>query len=60
MGTSGLVGPIMTFTDMGFSMNVLLAVIFLYFVGPALISLAISELLRKRGTIRFGDMKIEQ
>ncbi|TWI56925.1 PTS transporter subunit IIC [Halalkalibacter nanhaiisediminis] len=60
MGTSGLVGPIMTFTDMGFSSNVLIAVVSLYFVGPAIISLAISEWMRKRGYIRLGDMKIEQ
>ncbi|WP_332697576.1 PTS transporter subunit IIC [Halalkalibacter lacteus] len=60
MGTSGLVGPIMTFTHMGFSSSVLIAVILLYFAGPAIISLAIAEWMRKRGTIRFGDMKIEQ
>lgn len=60
MGTSGLVGPIMTFTDMGFSSNVLIAVILLQFVGPAIISLLISEWMRKRGFIRLGDMKIEQ
>lgn len=60
MGTSGLVGPIMTFTDMGFSSNVLIAVILLQFIAPAIISLIISEWMRKRGYIRFGDMKIEQ
>ncbi len=60
MGTSGLVGPIMTFTDMGFSSNVLIAVIFLHFIGPAVISFLLSEWMRKRGYIRFGDMKIEQ
>ncbi len=60
MGTSGLVGPIMTFTDMGFSSNVVIAVLLLHFIGPALISIAISEWMRKRGYIRLGDMKIEQ
>ncbi|MCL7747843.1 PTS transporter subunit IIC [Halalkalibacter alkaliphilus] len=60
MGTSGLVGPIMTFTHMGFSMHVLIGVVLLYFIGPAIISLLIAEWMRKRGTIRLGDMKIEQ
>ncbi|WP_152608211.1 PTS transporter subunit IIC [Halalkalibacter okhensis] len=60
MGTSGLVGPIMTFTHMGFSVDVLIGVVLLYFVGPAIISLLIAEWMRKRGTIRLGDMKIEQ
>uniref|UniRef100_A0A0M0KNY4 PTS sugar transporter subunit IIC n=1 Tax=Halalkalibacterium halodurans TaxID=86665 RepID=A0A0M0KNY4_ALKHA len=60
MGTSGLVGQIMTFTDMGFSGNVVLAILLLHFIGPALISLSLSEWFRKRGWIRPGDMKIEQ
>lgn len=60
MGTSGLVGPIMTFTDMGFSSSVLVAVVLLHLIGPALVSVIVSEWMRKRGHIRFGDMKIEQ
>ncbi|MCM3714985.1 PTS transporter subunit IIC [Halalkalibacter oceani] len=60
MGTSGLVGPIMTFTDMGFSANIFIAIIVLYFIGPALISLPISEWMRRKGYIKAGDMKIEQ
>ncbi|NEU29982.1 PTS sugar transporter subunit IIC [bacterium LRH843] len=60
MGTSGLVGQIMTFTDMGFSSNVLIAVVLLHVVAPAIISLVISEWMRRRGYIHFGDMKIEQ
>ncbi|WP_078555532.1 PTS transporter subunit IIC [Bacillus alkalicellulosilyticus] len=60
MGTSGFVGQIMTFTDMGFSMNVLLVVVLLHFIGPVIISLAVSEWLRKKNWIKPGDMKIEQ
>lgn len=59
MGTSGLVGQIMTFTEMGFSVEVLLKVLLLHIVGPAVISLVLSELLRKAGLIKFGDMKID-
>lgn len=60
MGTSGLVGQIMTFTAMGFSWNAFLIVLLLHFLGPAVISLLLSELLRKIGWIQFGDMRIEQ
>ncbi|WP_243386016.1 PTS transporter subunit IIC [Bacillus kexueae] len=58
MGTSGLVGQIMTFTSMGFSMNTFWAVLGLHFIGPAVISLVLSEWMRKKGYIQFGDMKI--
>ncbi|MGO4888756.1 PTS transporter subunit IIC [Anaerobacillus sp. MEB173] len=60
MGTSGFVGQIMTFTVMGFSWDVFLPVILLHFIGPAVISLILSEWMRKKGWIKFGDMKIEQ
>ncbi|WLR50259.1 PTS sugar transporter subunit IIC [Bacillus tianshenii] len=59
MGTSGVVGQIMTFTVMGFSMDVLFKVLTLHIIGPALISLVLSELMRKAGLIKFGDMKID-
>ncbi|WP_404457398.1 PTS transporter subunit IIC [Oceanobacillus kapialis] len=58
MGTSGLVGQIMTFESMGFSATVLLGVLLLHFIAPALISLFVSELFRKKGWIKYGDMKI--
>lgn len=60
MGTSGLVGQLMTFTDMGFSYKILLIVLFLHFIGPATLSLLFSEALRKLGWIKPGDMKLEQ
>lgn len=60
MGTSGFVGQIMTFTVMGFTWDIFLKVILLHFIGPAMISLILSEALRKAGIIKLGDMKIEQ
>lgn len=59
MGSSGLVGQIFTFTTMGFTADVFFKVIILHFIGPALISLLLSEILRKRGWIKYGDLKIK-
>ncbi|UJL46890.1 PTS sugar transporter subunit IIC [Virgibacillus sp. NKC19-16] len=59
MGTSGLVGQIMTFESMGFSMNIFWSVLILHVIAPAIISLAISEWFRKKGWIKEGDMKIK-
>ncbi|WP_042220501.1 PTS transporter subunit IIC [Oceanobacillus manasiensis] len=58
MGTSGLVGQIMTFESMGFSTEIFWSVLLLHFIAPALISLIISETLRRKGWIKTGDMKI--
>jgi hypothetical protein len=58
MGTSGLVGQIMTFTTMGFGPDVWMKVIILHIIGPALISLILSEYMRKKGWIQYGDMHI--
>lgn len=58
MGTSGLVGQIMTFESMGFSMPVFWSVLILHIVAPAMISLLISEWFLKKGWIKRGDMKI--
>lgn len=60
MGTSGLVGQLMTFTDMEFSYDILLIVLVLHFIGPAVLSLLFSEVMRKLGWIKPGDMKLEQ
>ncbi len=62
MGTAGLVGVIdMIGTSAGVIEPWLLAlgVIVVCFLLPAVISLAVSELLRKVGWIKQGDMKIE-
>lgn len=59
MGTSGLVGPIMTFTTMGFGGYVIFKVLLLHIIGPAVLSLLISEYMRKKGWIKPGDMLIQ-
>lgn len=60
MGTSGLVGQLMTFSVMGFSGDVLTPVVLLHFIGPAALSLTFAFILRKIGWIKPGDMKLEQ
>lgn len=62
MGTAGLVGVIQTFIT---SLNsgiawwyILIAVLVCYVIVPALIALGVSELMRKKNWIKFGDMKI--
>lgn len=63
MGTSGLVGQFGAFAAMGEagvpSLLILLEVAVMHFVAPALLTLAFSELFRKKGWIRFGDMKLQ-
>lgn len=56
MGTSGLVGQFGTLEVMG--NEGVLGIIILHFILPAVISLVISEYMRKKGLIKFGDMKI--
>ncbi|MBM7554925.1 PTS transporter subunit IIC [Thalassobacillus pellis] len=58
MGTSGLVGQIMTFESMGFSWDIFLIILFLHIIAPAIISFVIAEWFRRKGWIRPGDMKI--
>lgn len=61
MGTSGLVGvfgAIEASPDLSWWM-LALAIALLMFILPAIISLAFSELLRKIGWIKYGDMKLE-
>ncbi|BCB05308.1 PTS transporter subunit IIC [Bacillus sp. KH172YL63] len=59
MGTSGFVGQIMTFKTMGFSWEVTMKILLLHIVGPAFISLLLSEYMRKLGWIKPGQMTIE-
>ncbi len=67
MGSCGLVGQIMTFKDMTAptdgsvgmaAWTVVLFIIILQFILPAGIALLVSELMRKKNWIRFGDMKL--
>ena len=59
MGTSGFVGQIMTFKTMGFSWDITMKILLLHFVGPAFISLLLSEYMRKLGWIKPNQMTIE-
>lgn len=62
MGTCGLVGQIMTWQVMapveGPAMT-LLKIILMHFVLPAAVTLAVSELMRRKGWIQYGDMKLD-
>lgn len=62
MGTSGLVGQLMTYQDMAQSESpamVIVKIVLLHFVLPAVFSLVISGFMRKRGMIKEGDMKLD-
>ena len=59
MGTCGLVGPLGVFTDMGFNTNSIVGVILVCVILPAILSLVFSEIMRKLGWIREGDMKLD-
>ncbi|MBH1941065.1 PTS sugar transporter subunit IIC [Mobilitalea sibirica] len=62
MGTSGLVGQIMTFQTMTATEGaglVLLKIALLHFILPAILSLVISEFMRRKNWIKLGDMKLE-
>ncbi len=63
MGTSGLVGQFGTVAAMADKIpmgNILLNIGLLHFILPAILTLIISELMRKQGYIKYGDMKLEQ
>ena len=62
MGTAGLVGQIMTWQTMTASEPasvVLVKILLIQVILPAVVTLAISEFMRKKGWIRFGDMKLD-
>ena len=61
MGTSGLVGQIMTYQTMTETESptlVLVKILIFHFILPAVITLAVSEGMRKKGLIKNGDMKL--
>ena len=62
MGTSGLIGPIMSFTTMTEAGEpvwlVIIKIVVMYVVLPALISLGISEFMRKKGWIKEGYLSL--
>jgi uncharacterized membrane protein len=57
MGTSGLVGQFATIETMGAASLPLILV--LHFLAPAVITLIVSEYMRKKGWIKLGDMKLD-
>lgn len=59
MGTSGLVGQFGTIEAMGLSGSVLMKIGLLHFILPAVLTLIIAEFMRKKGWIKFGDMKLD-
>lgn len=62
MGTSGLVGQFGTFAAMGATESpgsILFKILLLHIVLPAVLTLIISEWMRKQGYIKPGDMKLD-
>ncbi len=58
MGTSGLVGPLLTITAMGLSTDVIFKILGLYILAPILLTASIAYLLKKAGKIKTNDCKI--
>ena len=62
MGTAGLVGQIMTWQTMIATeapMVVLIKILVIQIVLPAIVTLAISEFMRNKEWIKYGDMKLD-
>ena len=62
MGTAGLVGQIMTYQTMTATepaTMVMIKILAIQIILPAIVTLLISEAMRKKGWIKAGDMKLE-
>ena len=62
MGTAGLVGQIMTWqtmTEVEPPMVVLIKILVIQIILPAIMTLLVSEFMRKKGWIQYGDMKLD-
>lgn len=62
MGSAGLVGQIMTFQTMTQTLSagtVLFQIILMHFILPGILAFAVSEIMRKKGWIKDGDMKLD-
>lgn len=62
MGTAGLVGQIMTWQTMiqtESAQMVLIKILLIQIVLPAVVTLSVSEIMRKKDWIKMGDMKLE-
>ena len=58
MGTSGLVGVFDLFEYTSGALGYV-GIILLMFVLPAILNIVISEFMRKKGWIKYGDMKLD-
>lgn len=59
MGTAGLVGQFGTIEAMGMSGAVMFKILLLHFILPIVLTLVISEFMRKKGWIKPDDMKLD-
>lgn len=62
MGTAGLVGQIMTWQTMiqtEAPVIVFIKILAIQIILPGVVTLGVSEFMRKKGLIKFGDMKLE-
>ncbi len=63
MGTSGLVGQFMTFSSMKADgkdpVLIIVEILLMHFILPAVLTLVISEFMRKKNFIKPGDMSLE-
>jgi uncharacterized membrane protein len=59
MGTCGMVGPIGIFSASGTDTMTIVGTVLICLVLPAILSLVFSEILRKMGWIKMGDMKLD-
>jgi hypothetical protein len=63
MGTSGIVGQLMTYSSMkadGVDTKIIIAeILIMHVIAPAVISLGISEFMRKKNFIKSGDMSLD-
>lgn len=61
MGTSGLVGQLMTWQTMSANTNktiLIIEILLFHFIFPAIIALIVSNIMRKKGIIKTGDYKL--
>ena len=62
MGTSGLVGPLLTWeamADKATPMYIGTSILLLYFILPAVLTLIFAGIMRKKGWIKEGDLKLD-
>lgn len=60
MGTSGLVGQIMTLADMGFTLPVFGQILLVHILMPAVIAIGINKIMVMRGYISYEDYELAE